>query len=703
MARLREDIVREMVLAYGGSANVVRFCEDGTEAERIAADLGRAVAIKLVADDVIHKSKAGGVLLGIGPEHVRQRTDEMLARHRGLGSDVRGVTVEAMVDPGVEVVIGGLHTPGFGPVVMFGHGGVDIEELEDVAFAMAPLGEAEAEGLISRTRVGRALKKRLPDRVRDLVDTLLAIGGADGMLENENVTEVDLNPIVVSEGRVVAVDARAIERSGCDAPSEAPDPDDCYQGLRPAIYPRSVAVVGASADRSKMGYRVVSGLIEMGFQGRIVPVSRSSDRVCGLQAVASISELPEGIEKAVVVVPAAGVPTALDELSQQGIRAAHVYTSDIPPLDPELRERGMRVLGPNCMGHYAPRLGITMIAPESSSRTAGRIAVVSQSGTYAGDVVRRGSQLGLDFSFVSSVGNCDDVSPAELLAFCEADPETEVIAFYLEGDEGAEEFFRLAATTRKPVVLLKGGRTATGGAAAASHTGALAGDPQLLLDIAEQAGVLLVEDLDQLLDVLAMLQFAPGIRGDGLGIVGSGGGVAVVGADTADAWGLEVPRLGERASAALAPFAAPGASLANPVDIPVWSMFRGDECWTGAMVAGVALDDSIDAICAFIDVGTVFDIESAESGARLLKRLTEDMVRAETRGTPLALVLRSGFEEHQDLLVRDLARVARAAGVAVFDSVDRAIAAIGGARFLTLAGKKWATAGRSSAVAKEAA
>lgn len=687
MNRIREDVVRDLVLRYGGAANVVRFAENGQAAARIAAEIGRPVAVKLVADDVVHKSKAGGVLLGLAPADVRHATEQMLDRHLADGKSVRGVTVEAMVDPGVEVVVGGLRAPGFGTVLMFGHGGVDIEQLDDVAFALVPLSEEQARDLVGRTRIGRALTKRLPERVDDLVATILAVGGEQGLLNNEDVTEVDLNPIVVSQDRVVAVDARATELGEPRRPVVLPSAEQAWKELRPAIYPSTVAVIGASADRRKMGYRVVSSLVEMGYTGAILPVSRSADEICGLPAVPTIADLPDDIDRAVLAVPAPFVPEALAALADRRARSAHVYTSDTPPFDPGLRQADMRVLGPNCMGHYAPSLGMTMIAPAASSRESGNVAFVSQSGTYAGDAVRRGAQIGLNFSFVSSVGNCNDVGPAELLAFCEADPATHVAAFYIEGDEDADAFFRFAATMSKPVVLLKGGRTATGGAAAASHTGALASDPQLLRDVAAQAGVLLVDDFDQFLDVLLMLQFAPRIEGDGLGLLGSGGGVAVVGADTADVWGLTLPHLGESSGAALAAFDAPGTSMENPVDIPVWSMFSGDQTFTGGMVEAVASDEQIDSLCAFLDVGTIFDIEDAVAGAGLLERLTDDILHAARKDKPLALVLRSGMDEHQDSLVRRMRRVAHEAGVPTFDSVDRAIRAVGGVRFLTRAGK----------------
>lgn len=683
--RLREDAVRDLAISYGVPANAVTFAESAAEAHRIAVAIGHPVAIKLVADDVVHKSKAGGVLLAVAPEEVLGRTEEMLTRFRGSGAQVRGVTVEAMVDAGIEAVVGGLRDPGFGPVVMFGQGGVDVETLDDVTFALAPITPEDARNMISRTRMGRVIVKRFSERVDDMVAALMAVGGPDGMLLNEHITEVDFNPVVVSPERIVAVDARA-SAVGEDEMGDDPIlvPADTYDELRPAIYPQSIAVVGASADERKMGYRAVRSLVDFGYTGRIYPVSGKNAEICGVPTVTSVDELPEGVDRAVVAVPAGAVAGALKSLAERGTRSAHVYTSDTP----NLRGAGLRVLGPNCMGHYSAYESITMIGTEASSTTPGHLAVVSQSGTYAGDVLRRGTELGLHFSFVSSVGNCDDVNPAELLAFCEADPRTRAVAFYLEDDRWAGQFFRLAVTMTKPVVLFKGGRTAAGGAAAASHTGALASDPQLLEDAARQAGVLLVDDLDQLMDILTALQFVPGVDGDNLALVGSGGGVAVVGSDHADAWGLRMAPFSADTRDRLSRFQAPGASLSNPIDIPIWSLFDDTGSFTGAIISAVADDSQIDAICAFLDLGTVFDMQATEPGNKLVWELTKDLVDAERGATPLVLVLRSGFDANQDGLVRQLRPVAAAAGVALFDSADRAIAALGGVRWFTRKGKK---------------
>lgn len=684
--RLREDIVRDLAIRYGIAANAVSFAADGAEAARLARGIDRPVAIKLVADNVVHKSKAGGVLLGVRPDEALEKTDDLLATQRSNGAAVRGVTVEAMVDAGLEAVVGGLDAPGFGPVVMFGQGGVDIETLDDVVFALAPISEHDAREMISSTRLGRVLEKRFPDRIDDVVTMLLALGRPEGLLLNENVTEVDFNPVVVTADRIVAVDARATARDKKPG-QELPDPMLSYEALRPAIYPRSIAIVGASADERKMGYRAVQSLIDFGYDGDIVPVSSKNAEICGLPTVASIDDLPEGIDRAVLALPATAVPSALRRLVERCTRTAHILTADTPNFSEILNDTDMRVLGPNCIGHYTPYERMTMISPTASGTSPGHLAVVSQSGTYAGDILRRGTALGLQFSFVSSVGNCDDVSPAELLAFCEADMRTHAAAFYLEDDRWAGQFFRLARTMTKPVVLLKGGRTAAGGAAAASHTGALASDPQLLEDAARQAGVLLVDDLDHMMDVLTALQYMPAVRGDNLALVGSGGGVAVVGSDRADHWNLTMAPFADATRERLRNFEAPGTSLSNPIDIPIWSLFDDTGSFTGSIISSIAEDTAIDVICAFLDLGTVFDMQATEPGNKLVHALTEDLVNAPRGALPLALVLRSGFDENQDALIRQLRPIASAAGVALFDSVDRAIDALGGVRWLTRSGK----------------
>ncbi len=690
--RLREDVIRDLVIRYGVPANPVTFAGTPEAAAEAARESGRPVAVKLVADGVVHKSEAGGVLLGVAPEEVEQAVRRLFADQAASGVHVRGVTVEPMVEPGPEVVVGALHDPGFGPVVMVGSGGVDVETLGDVAFALAPLDQDAALALIDRTRIGAVLRRRFAAGHAQLAELLVRVAGVGGLLLSEPVDQIDLNPIVVGPDRIVAVDARAVVRSA-DATGgvELPDPQALHEQLRPAIYPTSIAVLGASGDPSKMGHRAVRSAVEQGFSGALYPVSRSATEILGHPAVRTVDELPQGVDRAVVALPATAVPDALRELAARGARTAHVYTAGTSDLREAVAGTGMRVLGPNCIGHYSPFSQLTMIGREASSDERGSIAVVSQSGTYAGDVVRRGNELGLRFSFVSSVGNCDDVSPSELLAFCEADPNTSLVAFYLEDDSDAGRFFRLASQIATPVVLFKGGRSAAGEAAAASHTGALASDPQLLRDVAAAAEVVLVNSLEELLDTLLVAQYAPELTGRGLGLVGSGGGVAVVGSDTAFEHDLVLPPISAATAAALARYDAPGTSLVNPVDIPIWSLYDDSGSFTGALVEAMAADPAIDCLCAYLDLGTVFDIMDGPEAGELVRSLTEDLLTADRGGVPLTLVLRSSFSAEQEALVRALRTESAVHGVPVLESVDRAIAALGKVRTANLRRHRAAT------------
>ncbi|MEU1301272.1 acetate--CoA ligase family protein [Streptomyces shenzhenensis] len=683
--RLREDVIRSLAIQYGIPANPVSFADSPEAAATIAAGLGKPLAIKLVADDVVHKSKAGGVLLNVAPGDAETAVRQLLEEQQARGVHPRGVTLEPMIEPGPEVVVGVLHDPGFGPIVMAGAGGVDVEILGDVAFAQAPIDRAGALRLIDRTRIGAVLRRRFPTAHAQLADLLVRIGGNDGLLLSERVDQIDLNPIVVGPDAIVAVDARAVTRADDIAVHTAlPDPDTLYEQLRPAVYPTSMAVIGASAHPDKMGHRAVRTALDQGFTGPLYPVSRSSRDILGLPAYSSIADLPENIDRAVVALPAAAVAQTLKELAERGVKTAHVLTADTDDLAEAVQGTSLRVLGPNCIGHYTPHARLTMIGQDASSAQEGSIAVISQSGTYAGDAVRRGNELGLRFSFVSSVGNCHDVSPSELLAFCEADPATSVAAFYLEDDSDARNFFELASRMTTPVVLFKGGRSAVGGAAAASHTGALASDPQLLRDAAADAGVVLVNSLDELMDTLLLAQYAPEFTGSGLGLLGTGGGVAVVGADTAHESGLVVPPFSAATEQSLSAFDAPGSSIHNPIDIPTWSMLDASGSIMGKLVEAVAADPAIDCICAYTDMGTVYDMNHGDEAEQILTAMTEDISAADRGSVPVVLVLRSSYSAEQESLARTLRQKAAAHGVAVIESVDRAIAALGRVRRLNL-------------------
>lgn len=674
MNRLRDDEARALAERYGVPINPVTFVDREGQFTEPAEGY---FAIKLVANGVVHKAASGGVILNVPGNEVAKKAKELIVFHRDADIDVTGVTIEQMVDPGLELVIGGVDNPNFGPMVMFGQGGVDIEVIKDLAFALAPFERDDAETLILATRAGNILNQRFPDKFDAVVRALIAVGGSEGLLLSEPIAEIDLNPVVINGETCVAVDARA----STSAPGKSIGPTNLspqaiYGELSRAVYPQSVVIVGASTNPAKLGGRAVRNLVDFGFDGDIFPVHPSADNICGIPAISGISEIPLGIDRAIVALPADKVPQALNDLAEREVLCAHILTADTPPIDADLRNRGLRVIGPNSMGHYTPYRRMSMLSPASSSKIEGGVAFVSQSGTYASDAVRRGKELGINFSFVTSVGNCEDLAPSEMLAFCEADPRTEIIAFYIEDDRDAGAFFRLAKACVKPILLFKGGRTEAGAAAAASHTGALVGDQGVLENLAAQAGVQLVGSIEQLLDALQIFQQGRILNGGGLGLVGSGGGVAVVGSDEADKYGMSIPRLSAATLGALRRFDAPGVSLTNPIDIPVWSLYDSNGAITEDLLGVIADDPAIGALCSYLCVGSVFDMLGPTRARTVCREIVEGILSGTPAAMPSALVLRSGYSREQEDLIRELRDDSAEREIPVYPTIGRAVGAI---------------------------
>jgi acetyltransferase len=349
--------------------------------------------------------------------------------------------------------------------------------------------------------------------------------------------------------------------------------------LAPLFAPRSVAVVGASRDPSKVGGSVLANLRAAGFEGRIVPINARADAVQGLPAAPSLLAVDGDVDLAVVAVPAVAVLPALKECAVKGVGAAVVISAGFRESGPEgrareaelaawLREQPLRVLGPNCLGWIRPsrRLNVTF-AP--GMPLPGGIAFVSHSGALATAILDWARDRRLGFSLFASLGNQVDLTEADVLAAVADDPETRVIAGYVEGVADGRRFFEALrrATAVKPVVLLKAGRSAEGARAVASHTGALAGSDQAFDAAVRQAGAVRVHTVEELFDVARGLASQPLPPGRRLLVVTNGGGLGIVATDAAREAGLTVAPLEPPVQASLRGVLPPTASVGNPVDL----------------------------------------------------------------------------------------------------------------------------------------
>jgi acetyl coenzyme A synthetase (ADP forming)-like protein len=351
--------------------------------------------------------------------------------------------------------------------------------------------------------------------------------------------------------------------------------------LRPFFRPRSVAVVGASRDPAGIGHRLLRALLAGPFRGPIYPVNSKADEVAGLRAYPSVLELPEAVDLAVIAVPRDAVAGVADDCAERGVRALVVITAGFAEVGAEgrllqqrladkVRVGGMRLIGPNCLGLLATGPGVRLNATfVPVAPPPGRVAISSESGGVGLAVLAEAARLGLGISACVSVGNRADVSSNDLLEYWEQDDGTDVVLLYLESFGNPRRFARIARRVgrRKPIVVVKAGRTQAGRRAAGSHTAALAARDVAVDALCHQTGVLRAETLAEMFDLAAALAAQPLPAGRRVGVVTNAGGPAILCADACEAAGLRLPELSAQLKSGLAAFLPAAASLGNPVDM----------------------------------------------------------------------------------------------------------------------------------------
>ena len=352
--------------------------------------------------------------------------------------------------------------------------------------------------------------------------------------------------------------------------------------LAPLFAPAAVAVLGASRNPAKLGYRLLQNVKESGYAGVIYPVNPAGEPILGLATVPSVEALPAGVDLALVSLPAAVVAPAIRALAARGVRAAVILSSGFGEVDADgrsaqakllaaARASGLRLVGPNCMGVYSAPARLNGTYFWDLPKASGGISIVSQSGAYGGLIFRHLGGRGLGVARFVSIGNQMDVDIAEALEWLVDDPATTLVACFVEALRDGPRFLGAAARAagRKPIVVLKGGRSEAGRRAAGSHTGSLAGVWEVYRAACASARVVLVEETEEFFDAIETLVAIPSTRpaGRGVAVVTVSGGPSVVAADTAEREGLEVPALGDATRQALRGLLPPFAAVGNPVDL----------------------------------------------------------------------------------------------------------------------------------------
>jgi acetyltransferase len=372
------------------------------------------------------------------------------------------------------------------------------------------------------------------------------------------------------------------------------------------LAPDSIAIVGASADPTKRGYKAMVGLIKDGYPGKVYPINPKADLILGVKAYPSLAAIPGPIDLALVCTPAATVPGVLTECGRKGVKGAIILASGFKETGPEgarleqqvveaARAGGVRVIGPNTSGMFNLHKKVNLLALDRVK--AGDIGFISQSGNMLLALVLEAEHNGyVGFSTYVGPGNQADIGFNDYLRYLGEDEHTRVATLYVEGFRDGRRFLRFAreVTAHKPVVVYKSGATELGRKAAASHTGALAGSYNMTVDVLRQVGVSVVQQSDEILPVAEGLSLLLQARGKRIAVVSDGGGQATIASDRLAEAGLELAELGPTTRERLAAILVPQASLANPIDVAGTSDAKPSVLADCLRI--VAEDDAVDAV-----------------------------------------------------------------------------------------------------------
>ena len=383
------------------------------------------------------------------------------------------------------------------------------------------------------------------------------------------------------------------------------------QHLRPDLTrffsPKSIAIVGVSKRVFGLGgMAYLSYLLDSGFPGRLYPINPKAKEVRGLRVYPSLTSLPEVPELVIVSVPAAQVPSVLEECARLGLKYIYVLSAGFRETGTEegkrleeqiatiARKGELLIMGPNCMGPYCPSSRLTMWGAIPGRN--GELGIISQSGGIAQRLTEYACFLGVGVNKAASIGNATVLDSTDYLEFMAEDEGIRVIAMYLESVRNGKRLLQLVreVNRQKPIILLKGGESEAGASTVASHTGTMAGEERLWEAFIRQTGAVRVLSMNELVDAILAFYHLPGPSGKGVFLVGGGGGNSVLHADACIREGLDVPSLSGANMERLRRIVPVAGNIAgNPLDL--WATFQDKACLTEILEMGYG-DPHIDMI-----------------------------------------------------------------------------------------------------------
>jgi acetyl coenzyme A synthetase (ADP forming)-like protein len=572
---------KDICEAYGIAIPKEGVAANAADAAKLASSIGFPVVMKIVSPQILHKTEAGGVLVGVkSAEAASEAFNTIVANARRYKADatIDGVQVQQMLAGGQEVIIGAVTDPAFGKLVAFGLGGVLVEVLKDITFRLAPAAREDALSMLDSIAAAEILRGvRGSEAVNREALATMIVNVSQLVSDFPEISELDLNPVFATGNGATAADVRVVLDFKPAVARYRPSQEEIVRQMNRIMKPDAVAVIGASAETGKIGNSVMKNLINGGYQGEIYPIHPSATEILGKKAYKSVKDVPGVIDVAVFAIPAKFVAQALTECGEKKIPGAVLIpsgfaeTGNVAGQEEVVavgRKYGVRLMGPNIYGfYYTPKHLCATFC--TAYDVKGTTALSSQSGGIGMAIVgfSRSSKMGV--SAIVGLGNKADIDEDDLLTFFEQDDNTQIICQHLEDLKDGRAFAEVAkrVSKKKPVVVLKAGRTSMGARAASSHTGALAGNDKIYDDVFKQSGVIRAKTLRDMLEFSRGIPLLATPKGNNVVIITGAGGSGVLLSDACVDNQLTLMTMPPDLDAAFRKFIPPFGAAGNPIDI----------------------------------------------------------------------------------------------------------------------------------------
>jgi 3-hydroxypropionyl-CoA synthetase (ADP-forming) len=582
---ITEESAKEILTAYGIKVPMYALAKTESEAAEKAKKIGFPLVAKVVSPEILHKTDVRGVQVGLSSEAKVRETFADIQERLSKRYEIKGVLLEKMVPPGIELIVGLQNDPQFGPVIMFGMGGINTEIFKDISFRVLPITKEDAREMIEDLRGKQLLKGfRGVEAVDiDMLCTALVNIGRLGTDMAAYYESIDFNPVIAYPHDYYVVDAKIIlkDKPYAEAISRS-QPDSSFMDV--FFNARSIALIGASPERGKVGNSVFESLVKHEYKGKVFPVNaKGYPEIMGIKAYKSLEDINEQVEVVVVTVDLRFVPDLLKICGKKNIHNMVIISGggkelggERAAIEQEIKEISselkIRIIGPNCIGMFngENRLDCAFQGHERMIRPRnGHVAFLSQSGTVGIAFMETADSFGM--SKMISYGNRSDVDEADMLWYLSEDPQTKVIGLYVEGLGDGRKFMntakRVIREAKKPVIVFKNGRTTRGAKQAMSHTGSLGGSYAVVKGALDQAGIISVNSYEELTGSLKALIWQPVPNGNRVAMVSNGAGPVIAAIDHFEELGLVVAEVSEASKKAFKEHYPPTYVIGNPCDI----------------------------------------------------------------------------------------------------------------------------------------